>query len=96
MGAIPNEVLHYALIALGVGINAAAIVIWWFIRRDLDRSAQDEAAKGLAHAALREEFTAHVRRSGMEIKDVQYKMGIMASQVQRVIPEVDIPEWPDR
>lgn len=96
VGQLPNEFYHYALLALLGGITISRGIISWLGKRELAAFEKAKAAQDLAHSVLREQFEAHVRRSGMEIKDVQYKMGIMASQVQRVIPEVDIPEWPDR
>jgi hypothetical protein len=80
-----------------VGIfSTVSAVFCWLVRRDLSRAAQEEAKRGLAHAALAERFEDHVRRSGNETKDIEYRLGILATQCQRVIPEVTIPEWPSR
>jgi hypothetical protein len=32
----------------------------------------------------------------MELVDVKYRMGIMATQVKRHCADVSIPEWPSR
>jgi hypothetical protein len=53
-----------------------------------------EAARNLKIEAIREGLEAHKHRSGLQTNNIQYRMGIMAAQIQRVIPEVDIPDWP--
>jgi hypothetical protein len=96
LGTLSGELLHLALLALVGGISTAAAIIGWFVRRDLKRTETKDAERGLAITALREEFTEHVRRSGWEVKDIQYRMGIMATQVKQHCAEVSIPEWPSR
>jgi len=95
-----GEVIHFTLLALVGGISSTSAVIAWLVRRDISRSEKEnerrETERGLKLAELGERFDDHVRRSGSETKDIQYRMGIMATQVKRVIPEVTIPEWPSR
>jgi hypothetical protein len=98
LGTFGGELFHLALLAIVGGISTAAAIIGWFIRRDLKRSEDKDAERGLAITALTERFEDHVRRSGLETKDIQYRMGIMATQLRREIPEanISIPEWPSR
>src|SRR5258706_6562572 len=107
LGQLRGDFIRLALLGIAGGVSPAATVIGWLIRRDIRRShaevvehsrvlAKEYAAQGLEVATLTERLDDHVRRSGLEIKDIQYRVGIMATQVRRDITEVDIPEWPSR
>jgi hypothetical protein len=91
-----GEAIHLAFLAFTGGIAAVSGVIAWFIRRDLKLAEVTRTEQGLRYTALEERFADHVRRTGMELVDVKYRMGIMATQIKREIPEVSIPEWPSR
>lgn len=96
MGELPSEFYHYALLVMGIGINAASIVIWWFIRSSISRAALEKAARDLAQTVLREQFESHVHRCGSEVKELQYRVGIMATQIENGGIKITIPEWKDR
>jgi hypothetical protein len=100
-------VIQLAILAVVSGFGTAAAVIGWFIRRDIKLAETARAEhlrlaesarieQGLKYASLEQKFEEHVRRTGFETKDIQYRMGIMATQVKHEIPAVDIPEWPSR
>jgi hypothetical protein len=102
-----NEAIHLAFLAFVGGVGLVTTVIGWFIRRDIRmaEAARDEqrratekadAERGLKHTALEERFNDHVRRTGFELNDVKYRVGIMATEIKATIPEVTIPEWPSR
>jgi hypothetical protein len=91
-----GEAIHLAFLAFIGGVATVTGVIGWFVRRDIKLAEVARAEQGLKHTSLEERFNDHVRRTGMELVDVKYRMGIMATQVKREIHEVTIPEWPSR
>lgn len=102
-----GEIIRLVVIGVVGGVSTAGAIIGWLIRRDLRRSDaenaeykkqcdKDAAARGLEFAAHVERFNDHVRRAGLETKDIQYRIGIMATQIKQRIPEVTVPEWPSR
>lgn len=91
-----DESVHLAFLAIVGGVGVATACLGWLIRRDICRAEKDSAERGLAITALKEEFTEHVRRNGLEISDVKQRVAVLAAQVKRDIPEIDIPSWPSR
>ena len=99
-GQLRAEWIHATSVALIYGALGVVAVLWFYYQRSVkntDAIKKDaETKRDLAVAVLDEKLDKHIKLSGLEIKDTQYKVGILAAQVKRVIPEVGIPEWPTR
>lgn len=96
LSELRNEAIHLAFLAFIGGVGLVTTVIGWFIRRDIKLAEAAQAEQGLKYAALEEQFNDHVRRTGFELNDVKYRVGILATEVKPTIPEVTVPEWPSR
>lgn len=107
LGQLRVEIIRLVFLGVAGGVSLIAAIIGFLVRRDLKRSAtaeeafrnkcaEENAERGLKLESLIEEYRTHVTHSGSEIKTIQYRVGIMATEIKQRIPEVTIPEWPSR
>jgi hypothetical protein len=95
MDQLRAAAIQLVILAFVGGVGTVTAIIGYFIRSDIKLARIARAEQGLKVTALEERLDRHISHSGSEIKQIQYRVGIMGTQIHEKMPNVQIPEWRD-
>jgi len=96
LSQLRTEWVHAAFLALQYGVLGLATLLYRSYRRTRHRVEKYETENAIKAEARNDDRDDAIRRYGLEISDIKQRVCVLAAQIQHDIPEVDIPEWPNR